>query len=221
MSLLSVIPFSKRKTEIVSSSSVKTMDVWLSQTIKIVIYKPMDVLKSGNVSMYKALLIRYALDSLWQLIVRTNDFFDFSLDRMWQTTEYLQSSPNTGRMNFMKTWRLLMYVYCTSLVSCMQKASRVVSVSQYPWSTLNWHVMDTCHGHLYQHLLQNSVDSIHAIKSVNTCEWVNTLPTTANRWLSCWPSINQDVNGMSMESQSRAVINTWTQMHLVHLIASL
>ena len=87
------------------------MDVWLSQTIKIVIYKPMDVLKSGNVSMYKALLIRYALDSLWQLIVRTNDFFDFSLDRMWQTTEYLQSSPNTGRMNFMKTWRLLMYVH--------------------------------------------------------------------------------------------------------------
>ena len=32
------------------------MDVWISQNIKIVIYKPVDVLKSGNVSMYKALL---------------------------------------------------------------------------------------------------------------------------------------------------------------------
>ena len=33
-----------------------------------------------------------------------------SLDQMWQTTEYLQSSPSTGRMNFTKTWKLLMYV---------------------------------------------------------------------------------------------------------------
>ena len=32
------------------------MDVWVSQNIKIVIYKSVDVLKSGNVSMYKALL---------------------------------------------------------------------------------------------------------------------------------------------------------------------
>ena len=55
-SLLSVIPFSERKTEIVFSSSVVTMDVRVSQNIKIVIYKPVDVLKSGNVSMCKALL---------------------------------------------------------------------------------------------------------------------------------------------------------------------
>ena len=56
-SLLFVIPFSERKTEIVpSQSSVITMDVWVSQNIKFVIYKSVDVLKSGNVSMYKALL---------------------------------------------------------------------------------------------------------------------------------------------------------------------
>ena len=55
-SLLSVIPFRERKTEIGSSSSVITMDVWVSQNIKIVIYKSVDVLKSGNVSTYKALL---------------------------------------------------------------------------------------------------------------------------------------------------------------------
>ena len=32
------------------------MDVWVSQNIKIVLYKSVDVLESGNVSMYKALL---------------------------------------------------------------------------------------------------------------------------------------------------------------------
>ena len=42
--------------EIVPSSIVITMDVRVSQNIKIVIYKSVDVLKSGNVSMYKALL---------------------------------------------------------------------------------------------------------------------------------------------------------------------
>lgn len=179
-------------------------------------------------------VVRYALDSLWQLIVRTNEFFDFSLDPMWQTTEYLQSSPNTGRMNFMKIWRLLMYVYTTSvsLVSCIQKASRVECQSIPAIKP-----QLTCHGHMSWtskstspsklsltvdwHLSQKSFGSIHAIKSIDTCEWVDTLPTIANRWLSCWLGINQDVNGLSMESWSRAVINTWTQMHLVHLIASL
>ena len=53
---LSVIPFSERKTAIVPSSRVITMDVWVSQNIKVVIYKSVDVLKSGNVSMYKAVL---------------------------------------------------------------------------------------------------------------------------------------------------------------------
>ena len=33
-----------------------TMEVWASQNIKIVIYQSVDILKSGNVSMYKALL---------------------------------------------------------------------------------------------------------------------------------------------------------------------
>ena len=32
------------------------MDAWVSQNIKIVIYKSVDVLKSGNAFMYKALL---------------------------------------------------------------------------------------------------------------------------------------------------------------------
>ena len=55
-SLLSVIPFNERKTEIVpSQSSVITMDVRVSQNIKIVIYKSVDVLKSGSVSMYALL----------------------------------------------------------------------------------------------------------------------------------------------------------------------
>ena len=49
------MPFDGRKTEIVPSSSAITMDVWVSQNIKIVIHKSVDVLKSGNVSMYKAL----------------------------------------------------------------------------------------------------------------------------------------------------------------------
>ena len=55
-SLPSIIPFSERKKEIIPSSSVITKDVWVSQNIKIVIYKSVDVLKSGNESMYKALL---------------------------------------------------------------------------------------------------------------------------------------------------------------------
>ena len=48
--------FWREKTEIFPSSSVITMDVRVSQNIKIVIYKSVDVLRSGNVSMYKALL---------------------------------------------------------------------------------------------------------------------------------------------------------------------
>ena len=53
-SLLSVIPFSERKADIVPSSSVSLV----SQNVKTVIYKSVDVLKSGYVSiiMYKALL---------------------------------------------------------------------------------------------------------------------------------------------------------------------
>lgn len=78
---------------------------------------------------------------LFMAAYRTNEFFYFSLDPMWRTTEYLQSSLNTGRMNFMKIWRLLMYVYSTSL-DRVYRSHLWFSVNQYPWLTLNWHFMD-------------------------------------------------------------------------------
>ena len=113
---------------------------------------------------------------------------------------------------------------CTAQVLVWYHAYRKhpgLSVSQYPRSNLNWHVMDTCHGHMSWtsistspsklsltvdwHLSQKSVGSIYAIKSIDTCEWVDTLPTIVNRWLSCWLSINQDSHQVSSSWR-----NLWT-----------
>ena len=64
---------SRGKTEIVPSSSVITMDVWVSQNIKIVIQKPEDVFKSDNVLgfvfilIFPVLLCRHQVLLLWEV----------------------------------------------------------------------------------------------------------------------------------------------------------
>ena len=45
-----------RKAEIVLSSRIIIMDVRISLNVKAIIHKPVNVLRGGNVSMYKALL---------------------------------------------------------------------------------------------------------------------------------------------------------------------